>query len=295
MIFLRAMFICAFFAMLTGSASAQFQSGDSWAIAKTRKTATITAAFLQEDAFAYIDASGKPAGIEIDIFEQFKNWLKNAKGVNLTVNYVAEPNFQKFYTGVQKSGSGVVGLGTVTILDRRKTEVQFSPPFINNIALLVTHNSVPELDKLDNMSAIFKEKKAVVAKGTTLETYMSEIRAKYHPNMKIETVASQMDVVKKVAEDPSYISYIDLSIYWPAYDKEKLPIKRHAAGDLSSETFGFITPIGSDWNEPLTEFFNHGSGYRANHVYKAILMKHLGAEVTKMLQIAQSKETKAAN
>jgi putative glutamine transport system substrate-binding protein len=292
-IYFRATILCACLTAVTGSLSAQFQSGDSWEIAKTRKTATVTAAFLQEDAFAYIDASGKPAGIEIDIFEQFKNWLKNAKGVNLTVNYVAEPNFQKFYTGVQKSGKGVVGLGTVTILERRKTEVQFAPPFINNIALLVTHSSVPELDKLDNMSAIFKEKKAVVAKGTTLETYMSEIRAKYHPNMKIETVASQMDVVKKVAEDPSYICYIDLSIYWPAYDKEKLPIKRHAAGDLSSETFGFITPIGSDWNEPLTEFFNHGSGYRANHVYKAILMKHLGAEVTKMLQIAQSKEAKA--
>jgi putative glutamine transport system substrate-binding protein len=278
-----------FIAGLQSQALAQFPKGDSWAVAKERKSGKVTAVFLQEDAFAYLDAAGKPAGIEIDIFNQFVNWVKNAKGVALTVNYIAEPNFQKFYGGVQRSGAGVIGLGTVTILERRKTEVQFTPPFINNIALLVTHVSVPDLDKLDNMASIFKGKKAVVAKGTTLETYMSEIRAKYHPKLVIETLPSQMEVVRKVASDPDYITYIDLAIFWPAYDKEKLPIKRHPAGDLSSEAFGFITPLGSDWNEPLTEFFNLGSGYRANPAYKAILMKHLGAEVTKMLQLAQQK------
>ncbi len=277
---------------LTGFAQ---KASDSWAAAKERKSGRITALFLQEDAFAYVDAAGKPAGLEIDIFNQFVNWVKHTKGVTLEVDYIAEPSVQKFYSGVKNGTSGVVGLGTVTILDRRKTEVQFAPPFINNIALLVTHSSVPDLIKLSQIADAFAGKKAIVAKGTTLEEHMMNLKKNYFPNLKIETVASQMDVVRKVAEDPSYFAYMDLSVYWPAYDKDNLPIKRQAAGDLSSETFGFIMPLSSDWNEPLTEFFNIGSGYRATNSYKSILMKHLGGEVTKMLHLTQQKQIVAAS
>lgn len=99
-----------------------------------------------------------------------------------------------------------------------------------------------------------------------------------------------MEVVKKVAENPSYFAYMDLSVYWPAFDKQKLPIKRQAVGDLSSETFGFIMPLSSDWDEPLEEFFKLGRGYRSNPAYQSILMKHLGVEVTKMLQLAQMRD-----
>jgi putative glutamine transport system substrate-binding protein len=282
-------------ATLTPLTSIAQKAPDSWAAAKERKSARISAVFLQEDAFAYVDAAGKPAGLEIDIFNQFVNWLKHTKGVTLEVDYVAEPSFQKFYTGVKGGAANVVGLGTVTILDRRKTEVQFAPPFINNIALLVSHASVPDLSKLSQISDAFAGKKAIVAKGTTLEEHMLNLKKTYWPNLKIETVASQMDVVRKVAEDPSYFAYMDLSIYWPAYDKDNLPIKRQSVGDLSTETFGFIMPLGSDWNEPLTEFFNIGSGYRATNSYKSILMKHLGGEVTKMLHLTQQKQLVVAS
>jgi putative glutamine transport system substrate-binding protein len=281
--------------LLTALTAVAQSTSDTWAAVKNRKSGKVTALFLQEDAFAYIDASGKPAGVEIDIFNQFQNWLKHTKGVTLDVTFVPEPSFQKFYSSVQKGPNNMIGLGTVTIMDRRKTEVTFAPPFINNIALLVTHSSVTDLPKLSQIADVFAGKKAIVAKGTTLEEYMLALRAQYYPGLKIETVPSQMDVVKKVAEDPSYFAYMDLSIYWPAYDKENLPIKRHAAGDLSAESFGFIMPVGSDWVEPLTEFFNIGSGYRATTSYKAILMKHLGGEVTKMLHLTQQRNQALAS
>lgn len=269
--------------------SAQNLSGDTWASAQENGSASITAIYLQEDAFAYPDANGVPTGVEIDIFNQFSNWLKNSKKIMLDVNYVAEPSFQKFYSTVENGGDGLVGLGTVTILERRKREVQFTPPWINNIAVLVSHQSASDLNSLDNIAKSFAGMKAVVAKGTTLEGYMLQLKANYFPNVPVEYVSSQMEVVQKVASDPNYFAYMDLSIYWPAYDKEGMPIKRHEVGDLATETFGFILPLGSDWIEPLNEFFNLGSGYRSNPAYRNILLKHLGGEVTKMLQLAQTK------
>lgn len=292
---MREIFIVIALFLFSNGLNAQISGGDSWAAAKERKSGKITALFLQEDAFAFIDAAGKPAGIEIDIFNQFVTWVKNAKGVTLEVNYVPEPNFQKFYTSVQNGPNGLIGLGTITILERRKSEVQFSPAFINNVAVLVSHQSAPDLDKLENISTAFAGRKLVVAKGTTLEGYSMDIKNKHFRDVKVEYVSSQMEVVKKVAEDPSAFAYMDISIFWPAYDKEKLPVKRHPVGDLSSETFGFIMPLKSDWSPVLTEFFNLGSGYRANPAYKAILMKHLGGEVTKMLQLAQNRQVAADN
>lgn len=262
---------------------------DSWAEAKASKQANITVTFLEEDVFAYFDKDDNPAGVEIDIFTHFQNWLKNSHGVQLNINWVGERSFQKFYSSVQNGANGIIGLGTVTILDRRKSEVQFTPPWINNIAVLVSHKSATDLQSLDEINTIYSDKTAVVAKGTTLEGYMKDLKNKFFPDLKIETLPSQMDVVHKVAEDANYFAYMDLSIYWPALDREKLSIKRQAVGDLSAETFGFILPTNSDWSEPLNEFFNLGSGYRSNPAYRAILMKHLGGEVTKMLQMAQAK------
>lgn len=270
----------------------QLASGDTYADAIKNKKAKLTVAYLEEDAFAYPDEKGTPQGVEIDIFNQFIIWLRNSKKIIVTPEYVAEPSFQKFYSDVQNGGKGVVGLGTVTILERRKSEVKFSPAWINNIAVLVTHSSAADLEKLENISRTYSDKKALVARGTTLEGYIKELKEKYYPSLEIEYVESQMEVVQKVADDPSYFAYMDLSVYWPAYDKQKLPVKRQAVGDLSSETFGFIMPLSSDWDEPLQEFFQLGRGYRSNPAYQSILMKHLGVEVTKMLQLAQMRDQK---
>lgn len=286
---------CSFIAVAmvffyAGLLSAQVLMGDSWEKASAAKSGKIVAVYLEEDAFAYIDAKGNLTGIEVDIFEHFVNWVKNAKGVNLQVEYIGDKSFSGFYNAVQNAEDGVFGLGTITILERRATEVKFSPPFINNIALLVTHNSVGELSSMGQIATAFAGKKAIVAKGSTLEGYMREVKAKYHPNLVIELADSQIEAMDKVAVDPSYFAYLDLSIYWPGVQGRKLPIKRHAVGDLSQETFGFIMPLKTSWQPVITEFFNLGNGYRSNPAYKNILLRHLGPEVTKMLELARRQQ-----
>lgn len=265
--------------------------GDTYADALKSKKASVVAVYLEEEAFAFKDATGKISGVEGDIFNHFVNWLKNAKGIELEVSYIGERSFSKFYTMVKDGSQGVFGLGTTTILDRRKSEVIFSPPFINNIAVMITHSSVKNLSSLNQMSTEFGNLKGLAGKGTTLEGYLIDATQKYYPNAKLEYLPSQIEVVNKVAQDPSYFAYVDLSIYWPAFDKQKLPIKRHPVGDLASETFGFIMPLDSDWAPVINEFFNLGTGYRSTAAYRNILMKHLGVEVTKMLEIARNQQS----
>lgn len=271
----------------SNNAQAQLVTGVSWAEASVAKKGQITIVYYPESAFAYKDRQGRPTGVELDILSQFVTWLKNAKGVELQVNWVEEANFEKLYNDVKKGVGGVFGAANITITEERKSELRFSPAYLNNIAVLVTHSSVSDLQKMDQIGTAFKGFTAVVHKATTHTNTLNEIKTKYFPSLKIAYVNSDEAALAKVESDPSYFTYTDLTNYWLA-QKKKNPIKRQAVGDKSSEQFGFIMPISSDWEPLINEFFSLGTGYRSNITYKKILMRHLGTEVTKMLEMAQS-------
>lgn len=286
---LVSIFTLLFCYMILPVQAQQTYTGDTWAEVEASGEGEITAVFLEEDSFAYME-NGTLAGVEGDIFNHFLNWVENTRDVEIAVNWVRKTSFSDFYKTVKNSENGTFGLGSVTILDRRREEVQFTPPFINNIAVLATHDDAPELTSLDNISDDFSGMTAAVPVGTTLEGYMDDLKAEHYPSLKIETFDSQMAVLNKVLEDPDYFAYMDLSIFWPAYSEQERPIKRHPAGDLSSEEFGFIMPLSSDWQPLIEEFFDIGAGYRSSSAYRKILMKNLGTEVMQMLDLAQKRQ-----
>lgn len=279
-----------FFLVLSSNAQTTF-TGDTWAEAQENGEAEITAVYLEEDSFAYT-VDGELTGVEIDIFEQFATWLKNSKGVDLSINYVKETGFNTFYNMVEESSGGVFGLGSVTILERRREEVQFSEPFINNIAVLVTHESAPDLGSMEEISRVYDDMVGIAPVGTTLEGYMEDLKAQYYPNLTINRINSHQDVLKNIIANPKSFAYMDLSMFWPAYKKQGEPIKRQAVGDLSAEQFGFIMPLDSDWSGVIDEFFSIGGGYRSTSAYRSILMKNLGTEVLQMLDLAQKRQNR---
>ena len=268
-------------------------TGDSWSSVQENKTGEITAVYLEEDAFAYTNEEGELTGIEIEIFQQFLNYLKNAKNINLDVNYVKKSeSFGDFYNTVKNSSQGVFGLGTVTILERRKDEVQFTPPWINNVAVLVSHSSNPTLESMEELPEVFAGKTAIIIENTTLENRINELKNEYYPNLQTTSVNSQNAALDLVIEgEGDYFTYLDVAIFWPA-NQNGDPVKRHAVGDQASEVFGFILPKDSDWKPVFDEFFQLGGGYRSNPAYRKILIKHLGPEFTRMLEMARKKNNR---
>lgn len=267
--------------------SQSFQA-DSWAEVQENKAGSITVLYIEEDAFAYTDESGKLVGITIEILEQFKNYIENTKKVRLNIDYIAADDFVKFYNDVKDAKGGVFGLGNVTITDDRAKEIAFSPPYMTNIAMLITHSSVPDLDKVPNMASAFDGFTALLYRGTTHETRMLDLKKRYYPAMKTIGVDSDATVIERISNDDKLMAYTDLSVFWLATQQGK-PIKRHEVADDVSENFGIIMPKDSDWVPLINDFFNLGSGYRANPAYRKILMSHLGGEVTKMLEMAYKK------
>jgi ABC-type amino acid transport substrate-binding protein len=259
-------------------------SGDTWSKVSSTGSGTISLAYVETPGFVYKDASGKLTGICVDIMGDFVAYVNAKKGVKLTATYVGDgTSFRGMYDKVKASKGGVFGLGNITMTEARKEEIKFSPPWITNFAILVTQSSVPTLKKMEDISKTFAGLIAYTAKGTLNEKRLLDIKSQYYPTLKIAYVKSSPETMEKVLNDPNSFSYLDLAFYLDAVSRRQ-PLKRHPIGDKSSEQFGFIMPLNSDWQPLLEEFFNANGGYTNSTVYKKILSKHLGDTGVKLLQ-----------
>ena len=263
---------------------AQNYQGDSWNSVKSQGKGSITLAYVETPGFVYQDQSGKLTGICIDIMNDFVKYVNDTKKVTLDVQLVGDgTNFKGMYEKVKNSSQGVFGLGNITITEERKKEVKFSPPFINNFAILITQVTVPTLAKLEDLPITFGKLTAYTAKGTLNEKRINELKKKYFADMKITLLGTSHDTFDKITTEPDGFAYLDVAFYLEAM-KQRKSVKRHPIGDIAAEQFGFIMPMNSDWYPLLDEFFKANGGYTNTAQYKNILTKHLGLTGLKLLQ-----------
>jgi len=266
-----------------GTSFSQNYSGDSWALAKAKGEGKISLAYVETFGFVYKD-NGKLTGVCVDIMNDFIKYVGEKKNVKLTSEFVGDgESFKGMYDKVKSSSGGVFGLGNVTITDERKREVKFSPPFITNLAFLITQSDVGTLAKMEDLSTTFGKLTAYTAKGTLNEKRINELKQKYYPDMKITLTATSQETLEKITSNADGFAYLDLAFYLEAVQQRK-PVKRHPVGDKASEQFGFVMPLNSDWSPILDEFFKADGGYRNSAGYKSILRRHLGETGMKLLQ-----------
>jgi putative glutamine transport system substrate-binding protein len=263
----------------------QNYSGDTWAQVKAKGEGKISLAYVETFGFVYKDG-GKLTGVCVDIMNDFIKYVGEKKKVKLASEFVGDgESFKSMYDRVKASSGGVFGMGNVTITDERKREVKFSPPFITNLAFLITQNDVATLTKMEDLPTTFGKLTAYTAKGTLNEKRINELKQKYYPNMKITLTATSQETLEKITSGSDGFAYLDLAFYLEAVQQRK-PVKRHPVGDKASEQFGFVMPMNSDWSPVLDEFFKANGGYRNSAEYKSILRKHLGETGMKLLQSA---------
>ncbi len=270
--------------IISFSGISQNYTGDSWGQVKANGQGTIALAYVETPELVYKDNSGKLTGICVDIMEDFVKYVNEKKGVKLGTKFVGDgTSFKGMYDKVKGSVGGVFGLGNITILEERKKEIKFSPPYMTNLAFLITQNSVPTLAKMEDMATTFSNLTAYTAKGTLNEKRTLELKQKYFPNMKITYTSISQETYEKIVSDPNGLAYLDIAFYLEAVQQRK-PLKRHPVGDKTAEQFGFIMPLNSDWYPVLDEFFKADGGYTNSPAYKGILKKHLGEIGVKLLQ-----------
>lgn len=253
---------------------------------KSQKTDTLNVHFYENYPFAYTE-SGTLVGIEIDIIQEYINWLKK-KGVNLVLNYRPYAEFSTFYNSVKEGDSKTIGLGSVTLNSDREKDLSVSAPYIQNVAVLVSSGSVPTIRSKSNpeVTNVLGKLTAMVVKGSSHERYLNSIKEKFVPGLKVTQVESQNRVLEAIVNNPAQFGYVDIIAYWSFLKKNPGKyIKMQKVFNEPKENLGFIMPKSSAHLAHINEFFESGFGFTATKMYHQILEKYLGHEIIESVEL----------
>ncbi|WP_194755642.1 substrate-binding periplasmic protein [Aliidiomarina indica] len=259
--------------------------GTTRAQAREAGMAELRVLYVAADGFAYTDETGELTGVSVEIMRDFVAWFERYHAVRVELTFVEEDNWQRFYQRIVDAHGGVFGLGNVTITDRRRQELQFSPAYLNNVAVLVTHEDVPELTDWMAFPEVFAGLEPMAFSGTLHEERIVDIRDRFQPGASIHPAESNPQIIDAVSNENMY-SYIDAYNYWRAVE-QGAPLRHHPLADEHGETFGIIMPHSNDWATLMTAFFAADGGYRNTPRYRDIMVEHLGEALTETLENAR--------
>jgi ABC-type amino acid transport substrate-binding protein len=271
-----------FFVLFPGLMHAQL-SGDTYSEAKNTGKATWLITYANAPGFISKDGQGKVNGITVELMEKFKSYVKEKKGIDVTMTFRSNDpeNFTRFLADVKSAKGGVFGLSNTTITSERKRSYSFSPAYITNIGMIVSHKDVSTLNNISEIADKFSGMTAVTVKNSTNAQRLLEIKNKYWSDLKIEYVPSFHAALDAVCNSDSKFTDIDFTYYLSAIQERK-PLKRHPGGDNTAEKFGIIMPKSNDWAPLLKEFME--SGFVGSVEYKKIISQNLGHSALKYLE-----------
>lgn len=256
--------------------------GDSLEDIREEGHGEVLVLYSSSQGWAYQDDDGRLTGVTIEILRDFFQWVQEEEDVDLEVSWVEEDEWNRFYRRIRNAQGGVVGSGNVTMTDERREELDFSPAYADNLGVLITHADVPELTSMDEAEEAFRDFIAHPYRGTLHEERVNRLRERRIPGLRVMPLESNDEILEAVSREPSRLAWIDVYAYWTAVESG-MSLRRHPAGDDSSETLGFILPRGSDWTPALERFFELEPGYRNTDRYRTLLETHLGEGLTRLL------------
>jgi hypothetical protein len=255
---------------------------DSWDSVYNNGGGSITLAYVPSDGFSYTDEEGRLTGVTIEIVRDFVEFIEDEYEVSLMMHFRPVEQFSEFYQFVKEGESGLFGVANVTITDSRKEEIAFSPPYMTNIATLITHSDTREINEMDEIAEQFAGLDALAFEGTLHQDRLQGMIDEFLPESGMDFAHSNNEIIERTAEINRYFAYVDIYNYWRAIDNGA-PLTRHSVGDEASEQFGVIMPHQSDWEALWTEFFEHDGRYLNSNRYEELMVYHLGEGLAELL------------
>ncbi|HMR82580.1 MAG TPA: histidine kinase [Niabella sp.] len=254
---------------------------DSWKDVSSRKTGTITVLWNEIEPFIYRDENGNLIGVEYELMEGFKSYLKTYYNINLQINWKELEKFDQIYPQIRNTRlPGLFAVSYYSITDERKDEVRFSPPYMPDLNVLVTHNSVPLFTAAAQFKKQLASMRGFTQPGTTMEMDINKIRQQYYPKLPV-TYDRKDDyaILEQVAKNASSFAYVPVSIYVVALQKG-MKVKRQRLFDVHREGFAAIYPQSSDWTAPVDQYFH---SFECKTLVASSIRKYLGEEVAPII------------
>ncbi|MEP5610984.1 MAG: transporter substrate-binding domain-containing protein [Cyclobacteriaceae bacterium] len=254
-------------------------SGSTYQESKQSKKANFVYVYDGIPGFAELK-DNQASGLVVDLMRDFEAYLKNKEGIEVSTQFVLKDDFSEFLGDVKTARGAVFGLSNISISEERKKSYTFSPPYLDNVSLLLSNGKVNTLSELGKIADEFAGMVAYSLPSSSYLRRLNEIKSKYYPNLKIVTVPTEAEVLEKLRTDENAFAILDVNYYIDVL-KKKENIKRHPVGDLKDDQFGILMPKNSDWEPVLSSFLN--SELIGSSRYSQIISDNLGSSALRLL------------
>jgi signal transduction histidine kinase len=239
------------------SPSGKVELEPSWETVSQLKKGTITAYWDESRPFIYKDAAGNLQGIEHDILDGLPKFLKDTRGIDLTIVWKEASSFQDLYTTIRdKKGVGTFGVSAFSITEKRQQEVDFTKPYMSDISVLITSEQVPIMKNMEEFNSLIPKLTAVTIKETTYEQELLRLQSQGSLPFRIRYIPSSANIMRTIAVSDSAFGFIDLPVYMLYFNQDpSVKVKRQNLFPIKREGYAMIMPQNTDWAVPLAAYF----------------------------------------
>lgn len=275
-------FLLLTFLVASSVSFSQKYQGTSWAKVKASKRGTLSCVFYKTPKLVFKDTDGKIKGVCVDIMDDFKKFVKSKYNTDLTINFVGEEmSFSEFLKHTTSSNN-VLGVANVSITAERKKTMKFTPAYLSNLMIMMTHKDAPKINSLDEISSKLNGYTGMVIKGTTHVEYIKSLKSKHYPGLKIDYQPSGSVIIDAIAKNSKIFAILEFTEYFDAI-KNRKPVKRQDVYlNATKEELGFVMSNGSDWDGVWKEFLT--DDYKASMRYKEIIANNLGTAFLRLIR-----------
>lgn len=222
-----------------------------------QKHGMVTLFWYESQPFIFKTSTGM-SGIEYEIFEDFKIFLKNKYGVTLRAEWKEGKSFGDTYRTIKTANQpGIFGVSAFSVTPERQLDVQFSKSYMSDISVLITSKNIPIVKTRDEFNQVFAKLTAITIEATTYEQDILKLKREGSSDFKIEYIPSSENILRAVEQRDSAFGFIDLPVYMKIFsDEPAVNVKRQNLFPVKRQGYAFITPLHSDWAEPLQEYFD---------------------------------------
>lgn len=248
----------------------------SWQQALTDKSDQLDLYWYESRPFIYPNAQGDLIGIEVEIMEAFRAFLKQRRDMEVTLNWKEADNFYGVLETIRTTEqTNAFGVSAFSITEERKKFVKYTGSYLPDITVLVSSQGTPIVRSFEEINDMMSGMTAITIRGTIYETQLLDLQDKLKIEFNIRYIDSDQNVLDHLSQTPNSFGFIDLPIYlmWIRNGSE---LVRQNFFTLQGTGYGMIMPLHSGWDAPFADFL---ADPVAKQQIAEIISRHIGPEL----------------
>jgi signal transduction histidine kinase len=220
-------------------------------------------------------------GVEKDLAFAFIDYLNKRYDVTIDIEWIKTSTFDEVMTTVTEAEHGVFGASSISITEERQNYLNFTPPYLSDLAVLISNANIPIANSEKEFAEIFDNLTAISIENTTLKDALLKLKSDQKLNFNLEYVTNSGGIIEKVEQTEDGFGYVDLPNFLVAFDQNS-KIRRQFFYPVKSEGLGMIYPFQSDWKYPVEDYFN-SKQFQLDR--NEIIVRYFGQDVTQIVEM----------